>query len=88
MPLLLATHPLLSVAGGGEARRFLPEAAELLPRGIPARLRPRSFPTLFPFLTRGSHAGELRDCGRVPLDGLTDGHTHNHAYTLTHACAH
>jgi hypothetical protein len=38
MPHPLAAYPPLSVVGRGEARRFLPEAAELLHRGIPERL--------------------------------------------------
>lgn len=54
-------HPLLSVAGRCEARRFLAEVAELLSRCIPARLRLRSFSLSF-LLVAGGHAGELGDC--------------------------
>jgi hypothetical protein len=49
MPHPLAAYQLLSAAGQGEAQRFLPEAAELLPRGNPAGLRHQSFCT-FPYV--------------------------------------
>jgi hypothetical protein len=83
MPHPLAAYPLLSVAGRGEPRRFLPEAAVLLPRGIPARLRPRSFP----------YPGESRRWAPwlwKSTPGRTDWRAHtrtqNHACTLM-ACA-
>jgi hypothetical protein len=65
----------------------------------PGETQPRPFSTLFPSLTRGSHAGELGDRGRVPLDGHTYTQTKKHTHcwharpctvvhTYTHRCTH
>lgn len=47
----LVAYPLLSAAGRGDARRILPEEAELLPRDIPEKLSLNSLnPTPLSFL--------------------------------------
>jgi hypothetical protein len=80
-PHPFAAYALLSVAGRGAARRFLPQVAELLPRAIPERLQPRPVSSLFPSLPYpGEYSGKRAEYPWV--DGLTD--THTHARTETH----